>query len=209
MNTIASVSNGCSVAVRNMNKMLRFSCVNVGGRRVTVVSRGDVGIALRPSARMLSRIIIIKCNDRGGRDIIKTVSALSVGGLGIPKTSVSGILTNRLSNIITVAHSKRPNGGDTTSFCVHNMSSFGKASAPLILMSNVRHSLSLMSASSVTSFSVLGSTSTSTICNMQNTGKMVLVAAGGKRRNGPTVGMHARFNFADPAGHPGVLSSTE
>lgn len=191
-----------------MNKMLMFSCVKVDARRITVKGRGIVGIALGFSARGVSRIMIMNCNRRGGTDIVNSVSAVSVTNIGIPNSSVSDMLTKRLTKIMTVGHAKRPKGTDTTSFCVQKMSSFANNGAPLMLMSKVRQSLSLMSMRSVTSFSVLGSTSTSTICNIQKTGNMVLVAAGGKTRNGPIVGTEMRTNFARPAGVPRFMGST-
>lgn len=71
-----------------------------------------------------------------------------------------------------------------------------------MLISNVRHSFGSMSIGRVRSVSMLGSTSTATICNIGNTGNIVLLAAGHKLRRGPRVSFATGFNFGRPSTTP-------
>lgn len=60
----------------------------------------------------------------------------------------------------------------------------------------------------VRDFSVLGSTATATLCKAEKTGKIVMIAAGGKRGlGGPVVGFEIRKTVSRLAGIPGVMSN--
>lgn len=54
---------------------------------------------------------------------------------------------------------------------------------------------------------MLGSTTTDTMCNMQNTGNIVLIGAGENRLKGPGIGFRLRRNFAGPARLPSCVNS--
>lgn len=186
MKDVASVSNGFSLSIPD-GTALRISCVNCGARSIPVKGGSFLGVALGRSARALSRIIIMNCNSRGGIGIVNSVTSISDGTLRshtIP--SISGVLANRVSNI---AVARRDNGPkrSTNAVHVHNINSFKTAPDPLILMSKLPNSLDSLAPTSVSGVSILGSTSSTTVCNSHTTGNIVLMAAGGKGRNGTHV----------------------
>lgn len=74
-------------------------------------------------------------------------------------------------------------------------------------MSNIRHDVGSVSPGRVRDVSVLGSTSTATIFNMQNTGNIILVAAGENGRKGTGVSFAASSDVVTPARDVGVTGS--
>lgn len=176
--TTASLSNGCMLGNIPRSTALMFGCLNVLPRRVDTTKRSIVGMGLHRSTRLLRRIIIVNCNSTGTGSLATPVSIIGRGRLvGIPASSPVTTLRKGMPNIGVVG-SKAPNRNP--GIAVHNVNSFNSAS-PLCMISKVFCSgVGFLGGSSVRSVAVLGSTSTSTVCNMHTTGNIMVVAAGGK-----------------------------
>lgn len=206
-NAIASLSKGFSVRMANGSRV-RVSCVNCGARAVRINSLNVLGIGVRKSGRILSRIIIINTNARGGMSVANTVATARNVRLGTPASSLADSLTNGLTNIVSAGDDNRPNSAST--FCVHNVGAFNNITAPLVLLSNIRvssKSLGHVPTRDVRDFSILGSTSTATVCNGHNTGNIVLIAAGRKGRGaGTAIGISIRTSCFRPVGAPRFTS---
>lgn len=112
-NMLASVSNGCAVGTER-NRILRFHCVNCGDIRRGMGSGDIVGVTVTRSGMGLSSIIIVNCNSRGGRDMMSSIGAVGPTRVTVPAHDLSGAVTNRITNIVTVRHSKRPKGSSTS-----------------------------------------------------------------------------------------------
>lgn len=183
-NKVASVSNQCSMDTRRKRALI-FSCVNCRSRRVGMNASSIVGIILGRSARVLSRIIMINCNIRGGGLIANT--AIRIGNSRVTGVGAAGPLRTvrkRAPNMDVTSASNRPN--TSVGIDVHNLNAI-KGDTPLCLVSNINNSVSALGPTSVRDVSMLGSTTDTTVCNSTNTGNMILVAAGRKHRNGTRV----------------------
>lgn len=191
-NAIASVGNGFALGLDAPGTGVRVSFVNCGARMLTTRSNGLVTMGLISSARLLSRIIMMNCNSRGGIGVANTITAVSSGALtSEPVSGVSRNLRNLTPNMAMAGTNNRPNRS-ANGVLVHNLNSFG-TSSPVILVSNMRNSVGIISPGSVRDVSMLGSTSSTTVCNSGTTGNMVLVAAGHKRDNGPGLACDTLF----------------
>lgn len=176
---IASVSNGFSLQMRG-NGALMFSCVNFLSRR-GMIENGEVGVALGRSARALSRIIIVNCNDVRHGSMADSVAAMGTRSVGINIVAApTRVLRNGIPKLaVTGADSP----GNSTSVSLHNTSSLhaNRTVRPCCMMSKMpKMDVSLMTPRSVRDVSILHSTSTATVCNSGTTGNIVVVAAGGK-----------------------------
>lgn len=203
-NAMASVSNGFAVRIRG-NGALIFSCLNCGGGRMLTGSSG-LGVALRRSGGILSSIIIMNCNIRGGDSMANTVSR--IGGRSVRGHAVAGTgstLRNGATNIRVISSSTHPN--TSPAIHVHNFSS-GKSSSPLCMMSNIHlNSVDNVSPGSVTSVRILGSTTSTTVCNTRTNGNIILVAAGGNSINDKGVACSFRCTVRSLTGGPGLLGT--
>lgn len=167
-------------------------------------------MAVRRSDGALGRIIIINFNARGGMGLANTISAISSGALNThPIGSMISTLRNTMTNVGFSAPDDNNALGSAGSFGVHNANAVNTNSSmsPLILVSNVRNSVGTLGPRSVRGVSMLGSTSTSSVCNSHTTNNMVLVAAGDNGGNGASVGCGGSFHFSSPLGVPRVVSS--
>lgn len=178
-NIVASVSNGFALGIRPKTAVI-ISFVNCRPRRVIMNGRADFGVRLGRSARLLSRMIMINCNMRGGGLIANTAIRMgnrSVTGLGAARTL--NTLRDRSPNMGVRTISNRPNSKFGVG--VHNTNA-GKGATPICIVSNMtNNSVGTLGPTSVRHVSILGSTTSYTVCNSDNTGNIVLVAAG---RNG-------------------------
>lgn len=201
-NAIASLSNGCVLRLGGDGTPIMISCVKCGDMAVI----GNNGIALRTSGGLLSRLIIMNCNARGGTALANSMSSVNDSRLdGVTTAGVAGTLTNGATNMVTGAHANRPNTS-STGVLVHNGNAVNSAS-PLVMMSNITsHSFNHLGPSSVRDVSMLGSTST-TVCNTHTTGNIVLIAAGHNGTNGIRIGCSNAMSFSRPAHVPGVLGT--
>lgn len=194
-NAVASVSKGCSVSTPT-SKVLIFHFMKLGATRGPIGKQDAVSIALRSSDGRLSRIVMMTCTATGGCDFAKTTSAMGKSRVtGLRMTDISHTLRNAISNIRTDTSDKRPNA--STRVHVHNVKSVGTSDTPLCMISNIpfSNSIGTVGPSSVTSVAILGSTTSTTLCNSHNTGKIVVVAAGRKRASsGAAIGMGTSFN---------------
>lgn len=127
LTTMASLGNRFRLGART-GTALRVSCIKFG--RARIGTDGNVGVSLRRSARSLRRIIMIKCNARGGRDLANTVTGVGKRGLGsVASTAIRGVLGNGISNICMTPNSNHPNSAKTV--VVHKRASVGNTATPL------------------------------------------------------------------------------
>lgn len=196
---IASFSNGCALRIPDKGGVLRVSCVNCGAGRVAVKGGDLVGVGVRPSARTLSRIIMVNCNAIGGHSLANTIT--SVGGRSIAITPADGIvrtLRKGVTNVSVIGSDKRINR--SISVLLHNSHSVCNDGRPLFVVSNVPKDCDRIGPSSVRDISMLGSTSSATVCNSTKTGNMIVVAAGHKGRKGTAMGFSTCCNFDNSPG---------
>lgn len=120
-NAVASFSNGFAIGTSGKSVLI-VSCINCGALRLSLGGGAALKmVSLKRSARALRRIMIIKCNMRGGMSDINSVTAtgksslLGVNDIG----SISRTLRNRVPNIITVGSASGPKTSGT-SLLVHN-----------------------------------------------------------------------------------------
>lgn len=203
---VANVSNSFSLGVSSGNALI-ISFMNCGARRIRIGKRGRLRMILSRSTRVLSRIIIVKCNAVGGDSLAKTISSVNGGSVGSsPMSGLKRTVRKGVSNI-RVMSTNGPKSG--MSVGVHNLNSVGGYS-PLIIVSKIPASLNLSSlgVTSIRHLSMLGSTSTATVCNSQKTGKIIVVAAGHNARKGKGLTMSTGCSFRGTAGMPSLLGTT-
>lgn len=183
-NAVASLSNGFVLSGIPSGKGLIISCVNCTARALPVGKGADFDVILTRSARALSRIIIMNCNIRGGIGLAKSITSIGKSTLRRhPMISTARDLRNLIPNLsMDGKKSKHPNTAN--SLDLHNRNGLSKGSTPCMLMSNIRVSLSSMGPGSVRGVSMLGSTTTYTVCKTHTTCNIVLIAAGRNRRKG-------------------------
>lgn len=208
-NAIASISKGFDLGIPT-NSGLRVACVNVGPRAIGTDS--GVGVTLASSGGSLSRIVIANCNGFGGSSFANTTTSVSATGLdSIPSLSIRSGLSNGVPKISVSSFSNRPN----TVGCVHvhNVNSVGTNGSPLVIVSNApigsngldnfgskdakdncgnsnAGTLSALGDGSVRSVAIVGSTTTTSLCNSHTTGNILIVAAGDNDTNGARISFH-------------------
>lgn len=203
-NIVASVSNGCSLSIGRKTAVI-CSCVNCLARRGGTITK-MVGIVLGRSAGALSRIIIMNCNIRGGDSLANTMS--SMGSRSVRTHAVAHTrrtLRNGATNIRILDTSTGPN--TSPRIHVHKVDS-GNSYSPLCMISkHVTDSVNNVSPGSVRSVRILGSNTSTTVCNTTTNGNMMLVAAGGKGK-GNGVACSFRCASRDLNGMPRMVGTT-
>lgn len=115
VNAAASVSKGCFVDIPSGGTILIFDCVNFRSRRIGINKRVGVGIGVSRRSGDLSRIIIINCNSRGETSMINSVATVRPTRLRRKAAhTISGGLTKRLTNIVTMRHGNRPKSSNSS-----------------------------------------------------------------------------------------------
>lgn len=203
-------SNGNCFAVGTGEKsVLVFGCLKFGSCRCIISHTVDgLAISLGSSSRRLSRVIMANVSRRGEIGSISTMSSLSIaGGLSAgPVASLSRSLRNKVAKLGIARDSNLPKTS-TTTVGVHNVSALN-ADSPLILMSNVPVSVGRLSPGAVRDIAILGSTTTSTVCNTHTTGNIVIIGAGHKAPNGVDVSCGNCTNFRRTACLPRFIGTT-
>ncbi len=191
---IASVSNGFDVGISANRTALLIDCMNFRSIRRHLSNEAALAVALIPSTRVVSRLIIINCNIVGHDSLANSISSVSRGTVGRNiGASLRRTVRNHVTNIRIARGSNTPN--NNVSIRVHNVGSLDNG-RPLCIVSNVTVDngadsgadiLTDVGPSSVAGVRILGSTSTATVCNSHTSGNIILVAAGHNRRNGTGV----------------------
>lgn len=186
-NAVANVSNSCALPGMSGGTILMFSSVNFRSRRVTMNKHAAVGIMLGRTTRLLSRIIIVNCNTIGGDSLADSVTAM--GNSRVARAIANGTVSTLRNGMGNMRIADNNNPKTAPGILVHNMAAMGNA-GPLCMISNVpmNSGVGFLGDGSVTSVRMLGSTSTTTVCNAHTSGNIVLVAAGGNGANGTHVG---------------------
>lgn len=185
-NAVASFSNGFSVPSIPDGTALIISCVKCLAGRIG--AKGSLIVMLRRSGGALSRIIIVNCNAMGEHSLANSITSIAKRGLTTgPITGITRTLRKRLPNMDIASRSNHPN--TNVSVHVHNNNSVARSGSPLFVMSNIRiDNVSSVPTSGVRDVSILGSTTSATVCNTHNTGNMVLIAAGKNGSNQISIG---------------------
>lgn len=198
-NVMASFGNSFSLGM-GPNTILIISCVNCSTRRMGIVPKGILGVGVGRSTRLLSRIIMINCKARGGIGLANTVRAISTSIVrGHPVHDTASTLRNAMSKLAMASNANGPKR--FTSFGVQNGASIGDTNT-LIVVSKVPKSVGAMGPRSVRAVSILGSTTSTTVCNTETTRKIILIAAGGKASRGIGMRCAKGFSFGAPAHLP-------
>lgn len=178
---VASLSNGFAVDMPG-GTSLTVSCVKCG--RIVVTTGPSLGVMVRRSSGVVSRIIIANCVTRGGTDLANSMTIIGVGRItSVPANGIVSNLRNQMTNV-GMAASNGPNKKGASAG-LHNVAAVG-GSSPLCIVSNVRARsgiTSVVSSGSIRSVRILGSTTSTTVCNTRTTGNIVVVAAGHTGRN--------------------------
>lgn len=203
--TVASLSKRFAMGTPRGNSLI-ISCVNCLAGAVGVSNGGGVGIILDRSDGTLSRMVIVNCNDMGGRGLASSISGVASRTIGRhPMTALKRTLTNGLTNIHTRDADNIPNR--RLRVHVHNIGAVGNDDSPLCIVSNMPcRDVDSVGPTSITSVRILGSTSTASVCNTHNTGKIVLVRAG-RNDSGPTIAFSNFCNLRSPRGCMDVVST--
>lgn len=209
INAVASVSNGFGLSMPTSTGRLIISFMNCSGRAMLVNDGARFSVALGRSDIVLSRMITVNCTGMGHESLAKTASSISTKRLTtMPMVATTRTLRNGTTNIGVIATNNTPNTG--IRIAIHNNASVARDAGPLCVMSKfrVRSTLAGVSVGSVRGVSVLGSTSSATVCKTQNSGNVVLVAAGSKGGNGARIACGACFSFSGLSGGLSVVSGT-
>lgn len=206
-NIVAGVSKGCSLGIPT-NGSLGFSCINCVTRAMGMNSGSIVSVMLRRGDGTLSRIIMINCTIRGGIGLSNSMTAISAGTVrSHPMLGVKRTLRNTITGLGMSINSNRTSSSPSCG--VHNAASLGKNS-PLIIVSNIISAdsrLGHVGPISVTGVSMLGSTTSSTVCNSHTTFNIVLIAAGSNDGRGLAIGCGGGFMLHAGAHVPRVVAS--
>lgn len=206
-NIIASLSNGFDVST-TPSTALAVACVNVRSGAIGTRTNGALAVALGSSSGILGSIIIVNCNIRGGDSLANTITSVgdsSVGNLSTASTNTT--LRNGTTNMRVVG-SNNPNR--TTSVHVHNCSSGDNGVNPLLVISNLGISgVRCLSPSVVRDVRMLGSTTSTTVCNTRTNGNIIVVAAGANTtgNNGTRVSCDDGFAVRSLKGETSVFST--
>lgn len=108
---VASLSNGFSLGITSSGSMVIVSCVNFGAGRMSTSSGGLRGVILSRSARILSRIIMVKCKTRGGRALANSITMIndSVFGSGNAMSGPLRTVRKRIPKLHVAHSSTTPN----------------------------------------------------------------------------------------------------
>lgn len=126
---VAGIGNSFSLVMANGR--LRIDCVKCVPRAVGLGPKMDsCGMVVGRSAGALSRMIMIKCDARGGRDLANTLRAIGDSGLGsVAAPSMRGVLGKGIPKMCMTPKSKRPKSKKT--IIVHKRTALDKAATPL------------------------------------------------------------------------------
>lgn len=215
-NAIASFSNGCALGMPRNGGRLRFSCIKCRAGVITLPADNSMlGMRVGDSSRMLDSMIIVKCKARQGDSLANSMAGIDDGSFGVKLIDSPRRLVGKgVSNIRVVSGDNSPATKDAVH--IHNNTSLGTDGSPLVILSNIplrrnnvdkgsKGFLDLVGPGSVRDVAVLGSTSSATVCNSHTSGKMVLVAAGGKASSGLRVAFDAAGSVRAHAGLTSVL----
>lgn len=152
-----------------------------------VASNGPTGCS--------SRIMRVKC--RGTRHLRRSASSVSAmcgrSFGGHDTGGVTGSLFKCNAKLAALRNDKQCTS-TRPAFFVHNLRDLS-AGGPLVLMSNVRHSVASIAPRRMRAIAVLGSTTTMTVCKRGNVGNMMGVAAGHNVCGAHRVGFACSRNF--------------
>lgn len=196
---VASVSNGFGLSIPTgvSPVIFRISCVKCTSGRTAPRGARKFAVHLTRSSRILRRMRVVTCNGRDGVSIATTVSSVDGGSLlESPDKDITGTLSKTIAKLSSMRISNRPKTR-SPSVCIQNAKSLSsRLSGPLVLISKIRHSFFRVSLRRVRDVAILGSTTSATIFNMHNTGKIILIAAQQKATKGPGVSLGSSFNLA-------------
>lgn len=119
---VASVGKRFQLALLHATGRVRVSCLNCRSGGMELADTGDCEVILRPTSRLLSRIIMAKCRAVSERQTANSFTGMSSGGLRARQLDdIDSLVRKEVTNCDS-------NG-------VHNIASVGKLAAPLCIVS--------------------------------------------------------------------------
>lgn len=132
---VASISKGFAIAT-SPSGPLSVSCVKCGGGSIHVNTSPAIEVTLRRSTRIVSRMVIVKCNSGAGQSIASSVKACGPKRIGIHRIlNISRLLRKHMSKIGVASTSKIPKDGGQID--VHKVNSVATNGRPLCMVSKM------------------------------------------------------------------------
>lgn len=134
----------------------------------------DLKIELAPQSTTLEETVVVGMGQQRKISVVGAVTAVDIGELQTPATSITNILGGRVPGVISLQTSGEP-GKNIAEFWVRGISTFGASSGALVLIDGLEGTLSQVDPADIESFSVLKDASATAVYGVRGANGVVLI----------------------------------
>ena len=134
----------------------------------------NLKIELKPQTTLLEETVVVGMGQQRKISVVGAVTAVDVGSLQTPATSLTNILGGRIPGIISLQTSGEP-GKNIAEFWVRGISTFGASSGALVLIDGLEGTLSQVDPADIESFSILKDASATAVYGVRGANGVVLI----------------------------------
>lgn len=141
---------------------------------IVLKDEADLKIQLTQQTTLLEETVVVGMGQQRKISVVGAVTAVDVGSLQTPATSLTNILGGRVPGIISLQTSGEP-GKNIAEFWVRGISTFGASSGALVLIDGLEGTLSQVDPADIESFSILKDASATAVYGVRGANGVVLI----------------------------------
>ena len=192
--TIGTTTDGngeYAITVPNEDAVLEFAFIGFQPRETIVGNRRIISVFLDEAAEEIGEVVVTAFGRQRRESVVSSIETVRISDLTIPSSNLTTALAGRVAGLISYQTSGEP-GADNADFFVRGVTTFGYATAPLILIDGFeasRDALARLQPDDIESFSVMKDAAASVMYGARGANGIIIVTTK-SGREGP-----ARINF--------------
>jgi TonB-linked SusC/RagA family outer membrane protein len=156
--------------------------------------RKDLKISFKTASQQLEEVVAVGLGSTQRKiSSVAAVTAIDVGELQTPTTSVANLLGGKVAGVISMQTSGEP-GQNISEFWVRGIGTFGASSGALVLIDGLEGNINSIDPADIESFSILKDASATAVYGVRGANGVVLITT--KRGEEGKLQITARANFS-------------
>ncbi|NGM60761.1 TonB-dependent receptor [Sphingobacterium sp. SGG-5] len=182
------------------NGKLVFSYVGFTTQTLSVETRTEINVTMRPVADALEEVTVVAFGQQKKESVVGSITTVKPSELKVPSSNLTTALAGRVAGLIAFQQSGEP-GADNADFFIRGVTSFGYSNRPLILVDGVEvpaTELARLQVDDLASFSIMKDASATALYGARGANGVILITTKEGREGKASISLRYETSASQP-----------
>lgn len=201
--TTSDIDGKYSLSVKGNYGYINISLMGYKEQEKSIAhGRQLIDVVLEEDSTVLEEAVAIGYGHQKKASIVGAISTIDPEALKVPVAKISNALAGRLSGVISYKRSGEP--GQSSTFFIRGVGTFGENSKPLVLVDGVERSLDLVDVEDIKEFSILKDAAATAVYGVRGANGVILVTTRNGEEGRAKITGKFEYGFLSPTKVPEV-----